>query len=563
MRRASARVGISQTAAALTVGLLLATILAPPALAADRTRPRVSGVRMTRLYFSPNGDGVAEYSYVWFRASERARVSAYVSRSARTPIIRTLARNRAMAAGRCLVPWNGRDAANNVVADGWYLVRLYVKDYSGNRAGRYPYTLWVCVDTARPNLERAWAAISPFSPNARPDGYKDRTAIRSKVSEGGHVALTITGKGHTRSWPHVGRRAGTSQIIWNGRDQAGYRVPDGYYTAVVRFHDWAGNNSVPLTQTVRLRVDTTPPSVTNVRVNTATPYEPDGNNDTATVYFTTSEKASYAYSIWNPFWTYLKGRSMSSLAPGNHATSWDAKQRVGSTDVVVPNGRYPIRLVLRDAAGNARVTTPRFTIKSYYLVCVDPGHGGKNGVYDSGAVGPTGYKESVANFDMGYYRLRPLLEAIPESSANGYPVKVLMTRAQERIPSMTLAKRSWIANYRGANIFVSIHCNAAGGSAHGSETFYYRTAEKSTAAQSAYLATMIQRKTVARTSRYNRGVKTASFYVLRRTRMPAALHEAAFISNRTEERLLKSTAFRRSVAQGVRDGIVAYFQRYP
>jgi N-acetylmuramoyl-L-alanine amidase len=362
----------------------------------------------------------------------------------------------------------------------------------------------------------------------------------------------------------VGRRAGTSQIIWNGRDQAGYRVPDGYYTAEVRFHDWAGNNSVPLTQTVRLRVDTTPPSVTNVRVNTATPYEPDGNNDTATVHFTTGEKASYSYSIRNPFGTRLKARSVSSLALGNHATSWEAKQSVGGSEVVVPNGRYPIRLAFRDAAGNTRATTPRFPIKSYYLVCVDPGHGGKNGVYDSGAVGPTGYKESVANFDMGYYRLRPLLEAVPKSSANGYPIKVLMTRSQERVPSMTLNKRSWLANYRGANIFVSIHCNAAGGSAHGSETFYYRIAtDRSRAAQSAYLATMIQRKTVARTRRYNRGVKTASFYVLRRTLMPAALHEAAFISNRTEERLLKSTAFRRSVAQGVRDGVVAYFQRYP
>jgi N-acetylmuramoyl-L-alanine amidase len=293
-----------------------------------------------------------------------------------------------------------------------------------------------------------------------------------------------------------------------------------------------------------------------------TPYEPDGQDDVGKILYTLEETCTWSYTIRNPFSTKLRGASMAAMSAGRHSTSWDGTQKIGNSYEAVPNGRYPISMLFTDVAGNRRWVGGTFVVHSYYLVCIDPGHGGKNGVYDPGAVGPTGLRESVVNFDVGYNRLRPILEAVATSEV-GYPIRVVMTRNQERDPTMTLAKRPAIANSRGANIFVSIHCNAAIiSSAHGTETYYYNDGT-SRGDRSRILASYIHNRVIQKTGRYNRGVKSADFYVLRHTRMPSVLHEIAFISNPTEERLLKTGTFRARVATGIRDGIVAFLKAYP
>ena len=54
------------------------------------------------------------------------------------------------------------------------------------------------------------------------------------------------------------------------------------------------------------------------------------------------------------------------------------------------------------------------------------------------------------------------------------------------------------------------------------------------------------------------GVKTAPFFVLRMTTMPAILAEIGFISNPTEEKLLKSSTFQKRMAHGIFEGIQTY-----
>jgi N-acetylmuramoyl-L-alanine amidase len=56
------------------------------------------------------------------------------------------------------------------------------------------------------------------------------------------------------------------------------------------------------------------------------------------------------------------------------------------------------------------------------------------------------------------------------------------------------------------------------------------------------------------------GVKTAPFFVLRMTTMPAILAEIAFISNPTEEKLLKSSTYQKRTAQGIYEGIKSYIR---
>lgn len=112
------------------------------------------------------------------------------------------------------------------------------------------------------------------------------------------------------------------------------------------------------------------------------------------------------------------------------------------------------------------------------------------------------------------------------------------------------------ANDLPADLFVSIHCNAAANpDAQGSETWYC-----SGSAAGERLATQIQGQLVNSLPVVDRGLKAATprvngLYVLSNTDMPAVLVETAFISNADDEQLLESKQddFARAIARGVTD----------
>lgn len=114
-------------------------------------------------------------------------------------------------------------------------------------------------------------------------------------------------------------------------------------------------------------------------------------------------------------------------------------------------------------------------------------------------------------------------------------IKVFYTRTNDTFVS--LEQRAKIANKEKADIFVSIHVNAASNAlARGIETFSYPNSrfggKLSKAIQDSLVGSNIFTK--------NRGTKTANFAVLRLTTMEAALTELGFISNRNDANLIKS-----------------------
>ncbi|MDO4179648.1 MAG: N-acetylmuramoyl-L-alanine amidase [Phascolarctobacterium sp.] len=107
------------------------------------------------------------------------------------------------------------------------------------------------------------------------------------------------------------------------------------------------------------------------------------------------------------------------------------------------------------------------------------------------------------------------------------------------------------ANRSGADIFVSIHCNAATNEqASGTETF-----AMSEAMFSKRLAHYIQDQIVSSCGTVDRGIKFANYYMLKNTTMPAVLVELAFISNKSDALLLleKKDEFARAIARGITD----------
>ncbi|MDD5447714.1 MAG: N-acetylmuramoyl-L-alanine amidase [Actinomycetota bacterium] len=171
-------------------------------------------------------------------------------------------------------------------------------------------------------------------------------------------------------------------------------------------------------------------------------------------------------------------------------------------------------------------------------ICIDPGHGGS----DPGAVS-NGVNEKDVNLDVAL-RTRALLQQL------GF--EIVMTRESDVYVS--LEERCRVANACGAYVFVSIHTNAhTSTTAEGTETYCYYSSEKGRE-----LATSVHKEVVKRINRKDRGVKEASYYVLSNTNMPAALLEAAFLTNPEEARLLLNPDFRQRIAEGISAGVEAY-----
>lgn len=107
------------------------------------------------------------------------------------------------------------------------------------------------------------------------------------------------------------------------------------------------------------------------------------------------------------------------------------------------------------------------------------------------------------------------------------------------------------ANHSGADIFVSIHCNAFNACARGTEVEVYPSST-----EGRKLAECVQNQIVTSLGTVDRGAKDRpNLYVLKHTDMPAILVETAFIDNGEDAELLRdrSTDFAAAIARGITD----------
>ncbi len=218
--------------------------------------------------------------------------------------------------------------------------------------------------------------------------------------------------------------------------------------------------------------------------------------------------------------------------------------------------------------------------RSVVRVVLDPGHGGS----DPGAIGPSGLKEKDVTLAVAH-RVAPVLARAG--------VAITLTRDDDTFVS--LEERTARANAYGADLFVSIHCNAAENRARkGVETYVLDTTASEMAGKvaarengasagasnevaqllasmrladqatrSTHLAELLQRAgSASLASRYenvvNGGVHRAGFYVLVGARMPAVLLETSYISNAVEEQRLGSADYQQRLADAIANAIKAY-----
>jgi len=245
------------------------------------------------------------------------------------------------------------------------------------------------------------------------------------------------------------------------------------------------------------------------------------------------------------------------------------------------------------AANSARTASGRTDRRR--IVVVDAGHGGP----DRGMTGPIGSASKVYEKDITLAVSRQLRAALERRG-----VAVVMTRGGDTL--IALGDRGKIANEAKADLFMSIHVNAANprwtnaGGARGFETYFLAEAktedDRRVAAmenesirfetsvdasrddplgfiirdmaqnehlrESASLATLVQRGLASMHPGPNRGVKQAGFRVLMTAFMPAVLVEIGFGSNRAESAYMSDPERQRALAETLADAAVAYLEQY-
>ena len=159
-------------------------------------------------------------------------------------------------------------------------------------------------------------------------------------------------------------------------------------------------------------------------------------------------------------------------------------------------------------------------------VFIDPGHGGP----EPGAIGPSGLREADVNLRVATALRNCLVEY------GGAVVKMSRTGNVD----VSLADRVAAANYWGADRFVSVHHNASYNRSYNATEVYAYTYAGWTALD---LRNKVHRRLVAGLGLPDGGARTANFYVLRNTWMPAILTEASYISNPYQEARLKDMGY--------------------
>ncbi|WP_298705329.1 N-acetylmuramoyl-L-alanine amidase [uncultured Campylobacter sp.] len=220
------------------------------------------------------------------------------------------------------------------------------------------------------------------------------------------------------------------------------------------------------------------------------------------------------------------------------------------------------------------------------LIVIDPGHGGS----DSGAVG-NGLKEKNVVLATSK-KLGALL------TKRGY--KVLYTRSTDVF--INLRSRTAFAAKRNADMFISIHANAAPNASSalkmsGVETFFLSPARSERSKNAAALENrgdledmntfskqtflnFLNREKIISSNKLaidiqsymlssvkksfaskDGGVREAPFWVLVGATMPAVLVEIGYITHPDEGKNLGKSAYQDRIAQGIANGVDAYFQK--
>jgi N-acetylmuramoyl-L-alanine amidase len=266
-----------------------------------------------------------------------------------------------------------------------------------------------------------------------------------------------------------------------------------------------------------------------------------------------------------------------AVAKGRDAHGKSAKNASSKPDLIKsPSVPTPTR--------DGQATLTRALGLKIGRIVIDAGHGG----HDTGTIGPTGLMEKDLCLDVALRLGKIIQQKLPGAD-------VVYTRPDDTF--VPLEERTRIANEAKADLFISIHANSShDAQARGIETYYLnlkgsaeamevaarenssssdgihdledivkRIARTEKIDESKEFARDVQESLARNVQKSNRmikdrGVRKAPFVVLIGADMPSILTEISFLSNPSDEQLLKKPDQRQRVAEGIYQGVAGYLQ---
>ncbi len=293
-------------------------------------------------YFSPNGDSVKDKVRIIpsLRVTTGVDTWTFRVRDAKGNTVRTFT-GRSKAPDE--VAWDGIDDAGKHAPDGQYTATLDVTYVNGNtpKAESGPFF----IDTHVPQVTVSSAALL-FSPT--PDSKLQAVTIKQTSSDEDlwEGELRTAAGQHVRGWFWKGK---ASDFSWDGKDENGNLMPDGYYTYVVKAQSKGGTTAT--TQLTGIQIDTRPtPVYVTVDSNGFSPNG-DGFRDTVSFAMLVSLKdgiKSWKLSLVDG--TGAEQKSFSGVSPVPATIPWDGKDQTGTRTAA--DGLYTAVLHVEYQKGN-------------------------------------------------------------------------------------------------------------------------------------------------------------------------------------------------------------------
>ena len=313
------------------------------------------------------------------------------------------------------------------------------------------------------------------------------------------------------------------------------------------------------------------------------------NNTTRVVIDTEGIESHSVFTLYNPYRVIVDFRRSAAASAASRGTPVSTTGPMPPDAKPAPLSPLPSRPATPPALSapdipsvnsNGQFSIARQLGLGVSRIVIDAGHGG----HDPGARS-NGLSEADLTLDIAL-RLKRLLEKQPG-------IEVVMTRGTDVF--IPLEERTAIANREAADLFLSIHANASRNTnARGVETYFLNFAtnpeaeavaarENSASGRTMHslpsivraialnnkidesrdFAATVQKSMVRALSQKNKnlrdlGVKQAPFVVLIGAGMPSVLAEISFVTNKQEGQLLKTSAYRETIAQALQDAVLRY-----
>jgi flagellar hook assembly protein FlgD len=199
-----------------------------------------------------------------------------------------------------------------------------------------------------PKIFTPTASPAAFSPNG--DGARDTATLKAVLSGPDHWAIAVSDASGAVV-THFSGMGSTIGVVWDGRDDAGRRLPDGSYLASFTA---TSANGTARPASVALRIDTVRPVISSLTLSPAV-ISPNGDHlaDTARLAFGVNETSRLSLTVLDAKGVAVRVVTAAATASGARQLTWDGKVSSAGGLVAAADGTYSVVVRATDVAGNA------------------------------------------------------------------------------------------------------------------------------------------------------------------------------------------------------------------